>query len=129
MSYWTTVNLLDVNPNLEILPAKSFTFEILPGAKYDDRDPDVIALQVAVAADSEFSGRRIFLNYKPGEEKALKRLEQAVGIDSEENEDPVAYLNRAAGGRFNTSIKHSLPNDQYPNPKAFLQKWSVSPAV
>ena len=128
MSYWATIDLVDVNPAMDILPEKQFTFEILPGAKYDDRNPDTISLQVAVTADSEFSGRRVFLNYYADEAKALKRLEQAIGIDAESGEDSVAYLNRAAGGRFQTSIKHSKPTEQYPNPKAFLQKWTVKPA-
>ncbi len=126
---WTTVDLTQVNPNLEIVPAKAFTFELLPGAKYSDRNPDDVEISVAIVGDSEFAGRRLFAKYGSDEVKALKRLEVAMGIDAQPGEDVVAYLNRAAGGRFSTTVRHSTPNEQYPNPKAFLQLWSVKPAA
>jgi predicted nucleotidyltransferase len=126
---WHDVDLTKINPNLELIPAKKYTFELLPGAKYDDRNPDQLVINVAIVNDGEFSGRRLFVNYKPGEEKALKRLEQAMGVDATESEDPVAYLNRAAGGRFMSGVVHSAPSDEYPNPKAFFQKWNVAPAA
>lgn len=126
---WQNIDLTTINPQLEILPSKTFTFTVLPGAKYDDRDPDNISVNVAVVNDSEFSGRRLFLNYKPDDVKALKRLEQALGVDAEAGEDPVAYLNRAAGNNFTMPVTHSKPNEQYPNPKAFGSKWNVSAAA
>lgn len=126
---WTNVDLTTINPQLEIVPEKVYTFELLPGAQYSDRNPEEISIQVAIVNDGEFTGRRLYGKYSPDEVKALKRLEQAMGVDAEPGEDPVTYLNRAAGSRFSTGVRHSKPNEQYPNPKAFLQLWSVKPAV
>lgn len=126
---WQNINLKEINPNLELIPEKTFTWELLAGAKYDDRNPDQIVINVAIVNDGENSGRRLFVNYKPGDEKALKRLEQAIGVDAEDGEDPVAYLTRAAGGRFSAGVKQTSPSPEYPNPKAFLQKWNVKPAA
>lgn len=126
---WQNIDLKSINPNLELIPERTFSWELLPGAKYDDRDPNTISINVAVVSDGEFAGRRLFVNYKEGDEKALKRLEQAMGVDANEGEDPVAYLNRAAGGRFAAAVKHSQVTPEYPNPKAFLQKWNVRPAA
>jgi hypothetical protein len=126
---WQDINLQSINPNLDIIPAKKYTFEILNGAKFDDRNPDNVSVSVAIAEDGEFRGRRLYATYAPEDAKALKRLSVAIGIDFEENEGPVDYLNRVAGSRFTTNVTHSKPNDQYPNPKAFLNKWNPSPAA
>lgn len=128
---WQDVNLKTIDPNLEIIPAKKFTFEILAGAKLDDRNPDTVSVSMGIAEDGEFKGRRLYASYSPEDAKALKRLSVAIGVDFEDGEehDPLGYLSRVAGNRFITNVTHSKPNDQYPNPKAFLNKWNPSPAA
>lgn len=131
---WANVDLVNINPNLELIPAKNYVFELLPGAKYDDRDPGRITANAAIVNDGEFTGRRIFFSYpdpavKEWAPKALKRLEQALGEDAQEGEDPVAYLNRAAGSRFGAEVKHTAPTDEYPNARANLNIFSVKPSV
>lgn len=131
---WETIDLTSVSTALEIIPEKTFTFELLPGAKYDERDPNRISCQAAIVQDGEFTGRRIFFSYpdpsvKEWSPKALKRLEQAIGIDIERGEDPVTYLNRVAGNHFMTNVTHSKPTDEYPNPRANLNLFNVKPAA
>lgn len=131
---WKNIDLANINPNLELIPAKQYTFELLVGAKYDDRDPGRISANAAIVNDGEFTGRRLFFSYpnpeiKEWSPKALKRLEQALGVDAQEGEDPVAYLNRAAGSRFGAAVTHTVPNEEYPNPRANLNIFSVKPAA
>lgn len=114
---------------MEIVPEKTFTFELLPGAKTSDRDPDAIEIAVAIVNDGEFTGRKMFAKYTTEHVKALKRLEQALGVDALPGEDAVTYLNRAAGNRFSTNVRHSKATEEYPNPKAWLGIWNVRPAV
>lgn len=131
---WQAIDLKNINPNLEIIPAKQYVFELLAGAKYGERDPGRIEANAAIVNDGEFTGRRLFFSYpdpttKEWSPKALKRLEQSLGVDAEEGEDPVAYLNRAAGSRFGAAVTHTAPTPEYPNARANLNIFSVKPSV
>jgi hypothetical protein len=37
---------------------------------------------------------------------SMKRLEQALGVEKSDDEDPAAYLNRAVGNKFITNMQH-----------------------
>ena len=139
---WHDVDLTTVSPTEEIIPEKTFTFELLPGAKFDERGTGGINVAVAIVDDGEFTGRRMFAYYpdpesvsvRTGKKQdwskiAMKRLEQALGIDCQAGEKAVEYLNRVAGNRFSTSVKHSAPTDEYPVPRANLNLLNVKPAA
>jgi|SRR5581483_26784 len=107
---WTEVSLKDISPNVEILPEKEFTLK-LTGAKYGNNGR--INLTAQVVDDGEFTGRKAYFDYpdpdsQPWALHALKRLEIALGVDQEEGEDIVQYLNRAAnlGAKFSSNFKH-----------------------
>jgi len=107
---WKEVSLHDVNPNLAPIAENDYTFQLL-GANYDERDPARINVRAAIVSDGEFTGRRVFFSYPDPDKqdwspRVLKRLEQAIGVDSMPGEDPVGYLNRATGNRFASNIKH-----------------------
>lgn len=98
---WENVSLKDVSPNqgFDVVEAGEYTFQILPGAKIDQRGG--LSMQLSIASDGPNKGRRIFISYPdPTQDKmawstgALKRLEQSVGIDQEEGEGLVAWANR-----------------------------------
>lgn len=130
---WNEINLSNINPNLEIVPAKAYTFELCPGARYGTNDPGRIECSAAVADDSDFTGRRIFFSYPdPAKQdwspRTLKRLSNALGIDPDEHEDPVLYLNRVSGTRFMAEVKHRPANEEYPA-KAELNIFTVRPAA
>lgn len=139
---WANIDLTTISPTLEIIPEKMFTWELLPGATYDERDHGRINVSAAIVNDGEFSGRKIFFSYpdpegvspRSGKKQdwsaiALKRLEQAIGVDYEAGEDPVHFLNRAAGSRFMSGVQHSKPTDEYPNPRANLNLLNVRPSA
>lgn len=138
---WQNVDLSTVNPNIEMIPEKSFTWELLPGAHYDARDPGRIVAQAAIVQDGEFTGRRLTFSYPDPESinskgqrnewsaKAVRRLLDAIGYDLMPQEDPVEALNKAAGGKFSAPVKHSKPTDEYPNPRADLNIFNPKAAA
>ena len=138
---WQNIDLTKINPQAEIIPEKTYTFELAPGAKYDERDPGRILVSASIVNDGEFTGRRVFFSYPDPESfnskgnkndwsaKALVRLLTAVGADLQEGEDPVSALNRAAGGRFTSKVTHSKPTEEYPNPRANLDIFNPKPAA
>lgn len=136
---WTDFNLKDVNPNLDAIPIKAYTWELLPGAKYDDKERLIVS--AAIVNDGEFTGRRLQFSYpnpnsfdRNGKKndwsgKILKRLENALGVEIEDGEDPAAYLNRVAGNRFSAMAKQSKVSEEYPNPRTELDIFNVKPSA
>lgn len=97
---------------MEPLPEQDFTWQILPGSKFNDFDPGKIDVPAAVV-DGEFAGRRKFMSYPDPQKmdwspRILKRLIESLGVEmlEEEGSNPIAYLNRVAGNRFGAPIKH-----------------------
>jgi len=136
---WQNFSLKDVNPNVEALPVKTYTWELLPGAKYDEKNR--IICSAGIVGDSEFAGRRLSFSFPDPEAfsqsgkkqdwsaKMLKRLEVAIGIDSQDTEDPVDYLNRVAGNRFAAPVKQGKVTEEYPNPRTDLDIFNFKPAA
>lgn len=136
---WQNFDLTNVSTQTEVIPAKAYTFELAPGAKYDDRGS--LQVSATIVNDGEFTGKRVFFSYPDPEgfsregkpmawsATALKRLLEALGSEQEPGEDPVSTLNRVAGNRFASSIKHSTPTDQYPTVRAELAIFNVKPAA
>lgn len=136
---WTNFNLKDINPNMEAIPPKKYNWELLSGAKYDEKERIVVS--AAIVNDGEFTGRRLTFSYPNPEGfsqagkkndwsgKMLKRLEQAIGIECSDGEDPVDYLNRVAGNRFSAPAKHGKVSEEYPTPRTELDIFNVSPAA
>ena len=137
---WANIKLSEISTTVELLPEKTFTLELTPGAKLNDFG----GIQAAgrVVDSDEFNGRLVFFSYPDPESLskegklqswssvAFKRLVQALGVDMEgDDEDKVAYLNRAAGNRFVGTIKHGKVTDEYPVPRANLQLLNVRPAA
>ena len=131
MGGWSTIDLTKVNPTLEPIAAGKYDFTLAGGAKYDDKGR--ILVSAVIASEGEFTGKHVFFSYPdpeqvPDSSKLLARLMHAMGIDAVPGEDPVAFLNRAAGGRFRAAIKHS-ENKEDPSIKyANLNIYSVGAA-
>lgn len=96
---WENVSLKDVSPTFDLIEAGDFELQILPGAKLDNRGG--INIQLSIASTGPFSGRRLFISYPDPSlpsmawsTGALKRLEQSVGLDQEDGEGMLDYINR-----------------------------------
>lgn len=117
---WEDVDLSGVNPNYEIIAQGDYVFQVCPGAGKDDYGN--LSIQLNVQSDGPFKGRRVFVNLPdPGKEenkwvlKALKRVEQAVGIEQEfaNGETVIAWAKRL-GENFAT-FGAPLGHRQYTN--------------
>lgn len=94
------------------IPDGEYTFQLLPFAKYRtfsfNETEYVSTNATAGVAEGDLSGRRVFFEFpdpnqtnkdgklKTWSKQSLKKLSIVMGIDIEEGEDPVSYLNRAA---------------------------------
>lgn len=140
MGGWQSINLKDITPERrEQITLGDYVFELLPGSKFDERG--AVQASASITDEGELRGRRAFFSYpdptsvsqagKPmtWSAQALKKLEQALGLDAEDGETPVDYLNRAAGTRFGASV--ILAKNPYPDgtPKHELGIFTVRPAV
>ena len=130
---WTTVNLADINPNLETVPVGDYTFS-LGGAKYGNSDPNRVEVNATIVTEGDFTGRKVFFSYPDPDKydwspKALKRLEVALGVDMLPGQDPVEYLNSVGGHRFAAPVRHGKTTPEYPTPKAEVDIFKVRPAA
>jgi len=108
------VDLTTVSTDNEVLPeGVYYDFELLPGAKPSRWDADRIECAAKVI-NGEFAGKVKYFSYpdpkKVGEwvRGVFIRLTHAVGIEIQENEHPVDYLNRIAGSKFSAPVKHRV---------------------
>jgi len=136
---WKTINLKDVPTQPPVVPVGKYTFELTPGAKYNEAGALLAAGRIA--SDGEFTGRLVFFSYPDPESidrggkpntwsaTALKRLEVALGVDQQEGEDMAEFLNRAAGNKFGAKVTHSPVTDEYPTPRVSIGLFSVEPAA
>lgn len=109
---WAEIDLTTVSTQMEVLPEGEYTFQILPGAKFSDRDAGKVEFQAAVAA-GEHAGRRVFLSYpNPAEydwaPRQFKRMVEVLGADIQKGEGPTEYLNRVQGLRFGAPVIHKI---------------------
>lgn len=104
------VKLSEVSTQLDLIPEKKYAFQ-LTGANWDERDPNRLICRANIVSEGPQQGRRVVFSLPDADRYAfvktsLKRLEQALGVEKMDDEDPVAYLNRAAGNKFMTNIQH-----------------------
>ena len=132
------------------IPDGEYTFQLLPAAKYRQQDFDgktfVSTNATAAIAEGDLSGRRVFFEFpdpsatnKDGKPKTwssqmLKKLSIVMGIDIEDGEAPVAYLNRAAGSgnaRFVAKLgtRTWVKQDGSENKRQELNLFSFKPAA
>jgi hypothetical protein len=107
---WENIDLTNVPTGMEILPKGTYTFSVLPGAKFSEKSAGRVEFQLAVAA-GEFAGKKIFTSYPnpdeyPWSPAVFKRLTVAIGTDVEAGENPVTYLNRVANLHVDFEVKH-----------------------
>jgi len=136
---WTNIDLKNISTQVELLPPGTYTFEVSPGAKFNDKG--TLLASARVATEGEFKGKPVFFSYPDPESVsaggkvnswsavALKRLEMAVGVDFNDGETPDVYLNRIAGQRFTGVVTHSPTNDEYPTPRVNLNLFNLKPAA
>lgn len=136
---WQNVNLSDVSVQDQIIPVGTYTFELAPGAKFDEKGN--LRTSATIVNDGEFTGKRMFFSYPDPEgisskgksqawsATAFKRLTVAIGEDPQDGESLDGYLNRVAGARFQSNVTHSAPTDAYPNPSANLNIFNPRPAA
>lgn len=128
---WQTINLREVNASdLNLVADGTYTFQLNPGAKYNEFGG--IYASATIQSDGEFKGKRVSFSYPNPDEyawaaPALKRLGIATGNDAEDNEDPVAFLNRISGSLFSTKIVNK--DDKTGVKRSNLQTMSVKPAA
>lgn len=135
---WTNINFKEVNPaTVDVIAEGIYKLQLNAGAKYNDSQS--ILASATIAQDGEFTGKRLLFSYPDPESTsrdgkvqdwskiAFKRLEVAMGVDMEEGEDPVTYLNRAAGNYF--SGKVVVKADANGTPRSNLQLLNVKPAA
>lgn len=124
---WANVKFGEVEAPVDAgfapIPDGEYTFQLLPLAKYRYQEFDGVTFAntnaTAGIAEGDLSGRRVFFEFpdpsstnKEGKPKAwskqvFKKLSIVMGIDINEGEDPVSFLNRAAGtgnGRFTAKL-------------------------
>ena len=136
---WQNVVLSDISTQLELVPVGTYTFELAPGAKFDEKGN--LRVSATIVNDGEFTGKRVFFSYPDPESiskagkvnswsaTALKRLTQAIGEDPQEGESLDTYLNRVAGAHFQTNITHTPATEQYPNPSVNVNIFNPKPAA
>ncbi len=128
---WQQINLKEVNPSdLNLVADGVYSFNLNPGAQYNDFGG--IFLSATITSDGEFKGKRVSFSYPNPDEynwagPALKRLFVVTGNDVEDNEDPVAALNRIAGATFSAKIVNK--DDKTGTKRSNLQTMSVKPAA
>lgn len=135
---WENINIQDISTQMELLPEGKYNFELSAGAKFDEKG--TLKASATVNGNGEFTGKRVFFTYPDPESVsaagkvnswsavAFKRLEQALGVDINPGENPVDYLNRAAGGHFTGTITHSPATEQYPA-QVRLNLFNVQPGA
>lgn len=107
---WTDVDLTNIPTDIDLLPEeKEFVFELLPGARYGRFQQGRVEAAARVA-EGEFTGRVLYFSYPDPTEQpwsigVFARMIKALG-PADEGEDPVAYLNRVAGQRFVSKVRH-----------------------
>jgi hypothetical protein len=106
------VKLSEVTTQLETIPEGKYAFQ-LTGANWDERDPSRLNVRAVIVSEGPQAGRRVMFNFPDATQEkfkwvltCLKRLESALGVEKDDDEDPAAYLNRAAGNRFMTNMQH-----------------------
>jgi hypothetical protein len=104
------VKLSEVSTQLEVIPEGKYTFQ-LTGAAWDEGNSDRLNVKASIVSEGPSQGRRVMFSFPSAEKygwvaKSLKRMEQALGVEKMDDEDPAAYLNRAAHSRFVSNMQH-----------------------
>jgi hypothetical protein len=108
---WGDINLSELTTEQKTLPEETdFNFELLPGAKFNPWKPSRIDAGAKVI-DGEHEGQRIYFSYPDPVENSwvtgvFARMIKALGVPATDGEDPISYLNRAAGAKFVSKVKH-----------------------
>lgn len=135
---WENINLKEISTQeFDLVPTGVYTFEVLPGAKYNEQGALIGSL--AISSDGEFKGRRMFYSFPDPESTsskgkvqswsgvALKRFEQATGVDANDGESKPDYMNRVAGNRIQYPV--IVKEDETGTKRANLQLLNVKPAL
>lgn len=146
---WQDVKLSEVKPEsgYPAFEQGEFTFALNPGAatRINNFGTEELVLS-ATAVEGPNTGQRIFLQYpdpnsvndKTGKKatwsaQALKKLEIALGVEQEENETPVAFLNRVASNGHSHFKITMGPSNKVRNgetePRVEPKLFSVGPAA
>lgn len=138
MSSWSEVDLSGISLEMELLPEGKYVFSLLPGAKYNQWNPNKIEVGAKVE-EGDFKGRVIYFSYgdpdkTPSMKTAMKRLEVALaastGVEAN-GTDPLSYLNNAdvVGGKFLAPVRHRIipaTEEKPETPKAEISIFKVA---
>lgn len=108
---WSEIDLTSISTDTDLLPETTdFVWELLPGAKFSKYDPARVEAAAKVAS-GEFAGRVKYFSYPDPAKQSWSagvfiRMTRALGVEIEEGESPVDYLNRVAGNQFIAPVKH-----------------------
>lgn len=148
MNGWSDVKLSDIQlekSGFAPLPEGDFTFQLVPGAQYRERNGFTELNLSASIAEGELAGRRVFFSYpdpsstnaegkpKTWSKQALKKLQVVLGEEPLEGEDAVEYFNRISSSgvaRFGAKLQKGnyIPQGQT-EPRVELGLFSVKPAA
>ena len=155
MSKFEHVNLADVDPGQASLPDRVYTLQVAdaalktfmykPGSKKyveggseEENTGEYIQVQLAIAEDPEFSGRRVFQTLWPGKgtNKQLRQLMEITGIAPEgplaEGQDYVNYLkefkNQRVQFRMPVTTTDKPDADGTPRKRTEANFWEISPS-
>jgi hypothetical protein len=126
-----SINLKEISANdLNLVPDGVYTFSLNAGASYNDKGG--INASAQIITDGPYRGRKMLFSYPnpdqfPWAGPSLKKLSVAIGIDVEDGEDPVEYLNRVAGSLFSSKVVNKV--DKNGEDRSNLQTMSVKPAI
>jgi hypothetical protein len=110
---WEEIDLTSVSTDNDLLPEEvDYVWELLPGAKFGRFDLERVEAAGKVAS-GEFAGRVKYFSYPDPKKQSWSpgvfvRMTKAIGIELEDGEGPVDYLNRVAGNHFVAPVKHRM---------------------
>jgi hypothetical protein len=133
MSSWGDIDISTLSTDPVVLPeGNKYTFKLNKGARFSPFKEGRIDAGATVA-EGDYKGTQVYFSYPDPKEQpwvlgVFARMQKALGLKAEAGEDPVTYLNRAAGNLFVAPVKHrNVTVDGVEGKKAEINIGNVTP--
>ena len=135
---WEDIDIRAISLTPKILPAKSYTFQLLSGTEKNEKG--AVTAAAAVLEEGEWNGYKLSMYFpdpytlnkynttNDWSAMCMARLVNALGVDVPEREDTVSILTRASGHTFQASVYHTAATDEFPA-QAKINLKSFKPAA